>query len=250
MNGIHALKPVARKEVDESQLRIFGTLLKAHIAWSLEELKATALRAKKPLNGESYKPLADAMWALTRVEVPMEPAAEDGVPQRLAEMAADPFGTIKKHRVTRFDKPLPEGGVLLPALSFSGACGPMYYKWKCEGKVAAWVRGAMTEVSTMSAEFALAERPTGEATLEMDGQDCDSVASGSAPIRISVNGKAVFTGVPGFASRGWSRETFKIPAGVLKQGDNVLTIKNLANSDSRNQYWVMISEAKILFPGK
>ncbi len=248
LNGLLALQP-AGHEIDDDELRRFGSMLKPYLAGKLEEIRLTAERQKKPLTEASYQPLSEQIWNWTRVEVPASPAGEDAVPQRLQEMLESPFETIRSYRITRFDKPLPGGGVLIPAMSFSGACGPTWYKWKCEGKVAAWVRGAMTDVSTMAADFTLEAQPQGRAVLELDGQDSDSLWAPPAPIRISINGTEVFSGVPGFVKCGWARRQFQLPAGLLQQGENRLTIHNLVNSDSPRVHWVMISEASITFPG-
>lgn len=248
LNGLLALRPPAGQEWDEDKQRRFAMLLQPYIAWKLADIQQTVERRKRELTAASYQPLIDQIWNWTRVEVPLTPTGPDLVPQRLLELQEDALATIRTHRRTRFDEPLPGGGVRVPALSFSGACGPTYYKWKCEGKVAAWVRGAMTDVSTMSAEFSVDSPPAGAATLELDGQDSDSLWAPAAPIRISINGTEVFSGVPGFVKRGWARRQFTIPAGVLRAGDNRLTITNLVNSDSPRVHWVMISEAIITYP--
>jgi hypothetical protein len=243
-NGVLVLRPVGR-ESSQEQAEVFGMFLKRYIAFSLEKHgKASELagKQKKPVPG--FEGIADDIWNLTHVRIDTVSLKEGEIPPMLAELAKDPVGTIKKHRITDFTKKLPDG-VLIPAEAFSGAVGPTYYKWKCEGKVAAWVRGSMTDVSVMSATFALDGEPSGKSELEIEGQDSDKLWCPQAPIQIVINGKNIFEGLNGFVKHGWSKRTFSVPAGVLKKGENTITIRNLASSDSRTAYWFMISEAKL-----
>lgn len=242
-NGVHALKLAGMKDVPSERPRVFATVLKPFISLTLTDLKKKIERSGKEPVPENYQSLANTVWNLARVEIPLKPTGADAVPERLIKLAKDPLPVIRAHRVTKFDKPLPGGGVLIPALAFSGGVGPMYYKWKCEGKVATWVRGTMTEVSKMSADFDLDKVPSGKATLTIDGQDSEKSWCPPAPIRISINGEEIFNGPNGFVKCGWSKRTFPIPAGVLKVGENTLTIENLAGSDSRSAHWFMLSEA-------
>ena len=50
------------------------------------------------------------------------------------------------------------------------------------------------------------------------------------PVRIELNGNLIFEGKNPFNRFGWNVRKFKIPAGILKEGANSLTISNTADS--------------------
>ena len=63
-------------------------------------------------------------------------------------------------------------------------------------------------------------------------------ANTAYPISVTVNGNSVYNGDTAFSADRWSRMGFAIQPEFLKEGDNLLTIKNL----SPNAGWLAISE--------
>ncbi|MCM8769957.1 MAG: hypothetical protein NC911_09905, partial [Candidatus Omnitrophica bacterium] len=139
-------------------------------------------------------------------------------------------------------------GWRITANAFTGSQVWQKYSWLCEPKDGAIIRGTMTEFSRMQARFTLDRLPEGKKTiLEIEGQDSDKFWCPPVPIQIFLNNRKVFEGPNGFVKRGWSRQTFPLPEGALKVGDNVIEIRNLANSDSLISHWVMIHEVLVRF---
>jgi hypothetical protein len=241
LNGIYAMRPAGREDVSKE----FGMLLSKYIKHALAEHTALVNRAEKkggkiPGLGKIVK----LVWNLTHVEIKTAGLKDKEIPAMLLNIQKDPVNVIKKHMITDFTEKIPSG-IRLPAMAFSGGEGPMYYKWKCEGKVAAWVRGSMTDVSKMKAKFALDKLPAGAATLEIEGQDSDKLWCPNAPIQILINKTLIYEGLNGFIKNGWSKRKFKVADGIINKGDNVIEIRNLVSSDSRSAHWFMISEAKL-----
>jgi len=46
--------------------------------------------------------------------------------------------------------------------------------------------------------------------------------------------------------RGWSQETYKLPAAALRKGQNLLTIENTEDEVVPNGRWFIVSEVKVL----
>jgi len=180
---------------------------------------------------------SDWIYGIGRLRIDARPWYNDPVFDRLI---ADPEKTLRDERQRYAQRSIADG-VEIELVGFSGGIGPKQYYYQCEPKRAVWVRGRNTGNAEMRAVFHLDEAPQGAARLGMEGQDDD--ASGSARVRISVNGAAVFEGPNGFAERGWSRQEFPVPAGVLRQGDNELRISNFEDGDDR---WFMVSECRLL----
>jgi hypothetical protein len=240
VNGIYAAKPFEREGISEE----FGILLSKYISHTLADHAAAVNKAEKAgakIPGPDR--IIKKIWDLTRVEIKTDGLKDGEVPALLLELQKNPVAAIRKHMITDFTEKIPNG-IRLPAMAFSGGEGPMYYKWKCEGKVAAWVRGNMTEVSKMQAEFSLAEKPSGEVILEIEGQDSDKMWCPNTRIKIMVNNNLIFEGPNGFIKHGWSKRKFKVAEDIISKGNNVIEIINTVNSDSRSAHWFMISEAK------
>jgi len=102
----------------------------------------------------------------------------------------------------------------------------------------------------MEAEFELNELPgDGTAVLELEGQDCDHDVP-AAEIRIELNGAEVFKGPIQMVKWNWSRQSFQVPAKVLRKGKNKLEILNVGDPQSVakwDQRWFMLSEAVVKF---
>ncbi len=225
-NGLLALKMTNWHDASPEQLEVLCKILPAYIKLELNKTFQPD-RVRKQLTG--------LIWNCLHIK---------STPEVLAELEKNPLQAIKKYQITKFTKKIPNG-IIIPAMAFSGGEGPRYYKWKCEGKVAAWIRGSMTEQSVMKAKFNWTEDIDKAYTLGIDGQDSDKLWCPPAPIRISINDTVIFEGPNGFKKHGWSLKKFPVQPGVLHKGDNIIKIENLANSDSRSAHWFMVSEARI-----
>jgi len=100
------------------------------------------------------------------------------------------------------------------------------------------------------AQFELGAIPgDGAAELVMDGQDSDHRVP-AAEIRVSVNDTKIYEGPVMFVKWNWSRQSFAIPAGVLRKGVNKLEIVNVGDPKSIKEWWerwVEIAQATIRF---
>jgi hypothetical protein len=71
------------------------------------------------------------------------------------------------------------------------------------------------------------------AVLDLEGQDGITKWAGKrlfsslTHIAVRVNGQEIYRGECGFVRGNWSRRDFRIPAGVLKAGENRLEIENI-----------------------
>ncbi|MEI8244795.1 MAG: DUF4838 domain-containing protein [Lentisphaerota bacterium] len=247
INGICSLSPVGRSDVTVEQFDTFCLLLKKYISMELEKYKHGFEVAKN--NGKpapDFKRISDFIWQNTNVKIDWKEIKSGQVPPLLLELEQRPNETIRKYQITSFVEKLPDGSLLIPAMAFKGGEGPAYYKWKCEGKIAVWVRGAMTERCKMQAEFKLDQAPNAVGSwIEIEGQDSDKLSCPAAPVRITCNKRIIFEGANNFVKHGWSVRKFKLEPGILRQGDNQIVIENLANSDSQTGHWFMISKAMV-----
>ncbi len=119
--------------------------------------------------------------------------------------------------------------------------------------VAVYVEGNSAKRSHhMEAHFKLDKLPgDGSAKLEIEGADCDHDVD-TSEIRVEINGTSIFEGQVLTVKHNWSRQTFKIKAGLLRVGKNKVEIINACDPKSiKNWYerWFMLSDAKILFTG-
>jgi hypothetical protein len=101
------------------------------------------------------------------------------------------------------------------------------------GRSATWIYGTSTQYSTMQAAFALGAQPAGEAILLIEGMDSEGGAK--TPISITVNGREIYNGpnlLPDdeypFQVGTWATAAWSFDAGLLRPGQNTITIRNLA----------------------
>lgn len=82
-----------------------------------------------------------------------------------------------------------------------------------------------------------------DAVLELEGQDCYSPLPRN--IKIELNGKTIFDNPMENVVNNWSKQTFKIPIGILKRGENLLTITNMKKDSRWRVGCFLIAEAVI-----
>jgi hypothetical protein len=117
-------------------------------------------------------------------------------------------------------------------------------------------RGNATS-SRMLVRFKLDTLPgDGRAALDIEGQDAltkwasPSMIGSKSSITIRINDHQLFTGECGLVTGNWSRQSFPVPAGVLKPGENVLEFQNITRS--RGAFagnWFLLSDATLTFAG-
>ena len=147
------------------------------------------------------------------------------------------------------------GGWEVPAGAFFGGD----YVENYEGRPVSVARRAGSEKSRLHAGLYLDAIPVGNYETRLVGMDNDKKEK--AKIRIAINGREIYSGPVAFEKH-WSEMTCKIPAGVLKKGENTIVIENITpgavNPDgaagpleetmnkSYNWGWFIIGTAKII----
>jgi hypothetical protein len=132
----------------------------------------------------------------------------------------------------------------------------------CQPKICAGVLAAAKDSrgnptnTEMKIVFILDQVPgNGAATLDLEGQDGVSKWGSERQLnilshmKITVNGTEIYKGECGFVRGNWSRQTFEIPAGVLKAGSNEIAVKNVTPQTfgAFAACWVLISDAQLTF---
>ena len=138
------------------------------------------------------------------------------------------------------------GGWQLPLDAFCGGTGPVYYRWMCPGKMMKGVYARKTGKNVMSARLFLNEAPGMECRVVIEGQSHDKDGAEATRIRIKLNDHILFEGRNRYVKRGWSQETYPVPAGTLRKGQNLLTIENLEDAAAPHSMWFIVSEVKVL----
>jgi hypothetical protein len=120
------------------------------------------------------------------------------------------------------------------------------------GRTAAWIYGTTTQFSTMQATFALGEQPSGLATLSIEGMD--SEGESKTPIRITVNDTEIYSGpnpLPNddlpLETGTWTTYTWRFDAALLRPGQNMISISNLAPGAFSRPPFFMLDYAQIAF---
>ena len=151
-------------------------------------------------------------------------------------------------------------GVHLPASAFMySGWGPGRYRGTaipCPPKMAVsiYVKGnTMRRSHKMEAAFELSRLPgDGSAVLEVEATDCDHEVP-PATIRVEINDQKIYQGQVLVVKHNWSRQSFKVPAGTLKKGENVVRFLNITDAKSVKKWyerWYMLSSATLRFPEK
>ncbi len=101
------------------------------------------------------------------------------------------------------------------------------------GRTATWIYGTTTPYSAMQVSFELSARPTGSATLTIEGMDSEDRIK--TPISIQVNGVEIFNGpnpLPDddhpLETGTWASYVWSFDAALLRPGQNQIRIANLA----------------------
>ncbi|MCC6790919.1 MAG: serine/threonine protein kinase [Thermomicrobiales bacterium] len=114
------------------------------------------------------------------------------------------------------------------------------------------VYGANSGYGEATLSFTLDAAPAGEAELTITGVDDE--AGGDSPISISVDGVEVFAGPSPFANwdgdddsnAPWTTLSLTLPAGLLQEGENRITVANLDPSSTIDSPpYVLLSDAAL-----
>jgi serine/threonine-protein kinase len=141
------------------------------------------------------------------------------------------------------------GRVVLDDDVFSGGfSAPRQYR----GRTAQWLYGALSPHGQMTATFPVEGSP-GAGELQIAGVDSEN--GPQTPIEIRVNDTVIYQGgnpLPKDHWRGpvapWGEATIPIPAGVLREGRNTLTFKNLVPVNNYNAPpYFMLDQATITY---
>jgi hypothetical protein len=169
---------------------------------------------------------------------------------------ADPVNTLKTRIYLQKEV---ENGVELPAKAWLGS---RYYE-QYQGQPAAVLRRKSSSESRVRAYFKLDTLPAGDAQLDLQGLDNEKAEI--AEIEITINGQKIFAGPVAYPKNKWGWHTYKIPAGILAQGENVMAIVNTmgdykddvgggeagpaeeALAQNYNWGWCMVGSARIVF---
>lgn len=113
------------------------------------------------------------------------------------------------------------------------------------GKDGVAIYSQQSGCATLRATFKLALPATGPGMLTLDGLCQDLM--GSCKLALELNGKTIFEGPdPATVPKEWSRQTFKIPAGVLAQGENKLAIHNREATGAKGKNpWYMLHAVEL-----
>lgn len=201
-----------------------------------------------PLSAGQVEEIAAHVEAM---EAALERLAERSPNEPLIDALSDLAGPLSHsaQRLTELGeltaRPEPiEGGLRITEAAFVGGAGHQVYDNQCEARRATWIYGAGTGVHTMTAAIALDDPPR-QATLVLVGQDHDK--EGVTDVEVLVNGTAVHSGPNGCEKFGWYQWQIPLPSGILQEGTNTFTVRNLEQSDATDADWFMLAEARLLF---
>jgi hypothetical protein len=120
------------------------------------------------------------------------------------------------------------------------------------GRTATWIYGTSTEYSTMQARFVVAGTPAGTVTLSVEGMDSEGRAK--TPIQILVNGTEIYNGpnpLPDddqpLESGTWASQSWMFDAGLLRPGENEISIRNLAEGAFSRPPFFMLDYARVVY---
>ena len=137
--------------------------------------------------------------------------------EKIDAFLADPVNTLKTRVYLQREV---ENGIELPAKAWLGS---RYYE-QYQGQPAAVLRRKSSPESRVRAYFKFGALPASDAQLDLQGLDNEKEEI--AEIEIIINGQKIFAGPVAYPKNKWGWHTYRIPAGILTQGENVMVIAN------------------------
>jgi Domain of unknown function (DUF4838) len=86
------------------------------------------------------------------------------------------------------------------------------------------LRRASSPYSNIRASFEFAKTPSKTINLQITGLDNEKKDRTS--IKVTINGKCVFSDLNPFNKKDWTSKIIKVPSGIIKEGKNILSISN------------------------
>jgi len=138
-----------------------------------------------------------------------------------------------------------ENGWEIPLTILEGADYPVLYRWKCEPRMATFLRprGNAGSARRLTFDIELPEALTG-AKLTIVGLDDDK--PGTTPFTITINNQEIFNGKNGYDERRWLAIDYPIPDGLLRKGKNTVVLYNLSEEPLSNRQWLGLHSIKLL----
>lgn len=182
--------------------------------------------------------------------------------KKIDELIANPLNTLGQS-VPRCQEKL-KNGWQIPMEGVAGGIALQNYSYHCPlKKNSKLLRRPSSGYGYVMTCLYLKSAPQKPTSLKLEGL-C-SEHKGKTMMSILVNGKSIFKGEAPFAKNQWAWKTFKIPAGFLKKGKNVIKFKNITpdivTADEKkhvafivgrkkNYYWgwYIVSGIKIIQP--
>ncbi len=141
---------------------------------------------------------------------------------------------------------LPADGRIRLTWFQGSAYGVMEYADRCAPRCCIGVKAPANGNSSMTVMFPAGKLLAGAAAaLVIEGQACDKPEIPPAPLRLTLNGRVIFDGSCGFAKGDWSIREFDIPAKVLREDNNLLTVEDRSDTTHPNGGWVLISQVTL-----
>ena len=179
--------------------------------------------------------------------------------QRLKEL----YGAVRvfNYDVKFISADVIPGGFYFNPRMMDGIEPPTIYSYECPERFSGALRRKGRQNSVATLKMTLKETPERMSFFAIEGQDDDK--PGTSAIRVTVNGKEIYSGPCAFPERNWGRMGFNIPAGFLVKGENLIDIANITpDSPSRSARfndpkeaaedpqwgWIALSEAYWLDP--
>lgn len=158
----------------------------------------------------------------------------------------NPYKTFKQQHIgwENLQQPV-SGGWKIPLDAFTGMLGPIPYRWRCALKNANIIYGKHTAYSKMTGSIFIKDATNRPYTLVIEGQDHDKPLPHTS-IQIKINNHVLYEGKNSFVKHGWSSNEYKIPANIIKKGENVISIENLELTDNTVARWLAISDVKLI----